>query len=133
VIKNINHIAIAARNIQPLSEMFSDLFGLTEESSHQDAEQGIKTVRLESNNVSVELIEPLGAESRIAGFVEKQQQGLHHVSFEVEDIDALLKKMARKGIGIINETPMELGTYRVAFLHPRSTGGILIELLEKVQ
>ncbi|MCK4471771.1 MAG: methylmalonyl-CoA epimerase, partial [Anaerolineae bacterium] len=79
----------------------------------------------------IELVEPLTAESGVARFLEKRGEGLHHICLEVDDIEAALQDLAAKGIRLIDEQPRRGAHGRVAFLHPKSTHGVLIELIEK--
>jgi len=95
------------------------------------AEQGVEAVLLDVGDGHVELLSPLGPETVVAKFVERRGEGLHHVAYRVEDIDAALASLGEAGVDLIDSEPrIGIRKSRVAFLHPKSTGGVLTELVE---
>ena len=129
--KKINHIAVATTSVDKAYEIFSSLFGFSKEDTLVDRKQGVKAILIRSNDVLIELIEPTDPGGDVAGFLMKRGSGLHHVSFEVDDLNKVLKSLESKGVTLINREPHEIGNYRVVFVHPKSVNGLLIELLEK--
>jgi methylmalonyl-CoA/ethylmalonyl-CoA epimerase len=94
-------------------------------------EQGVNAVLLEIGEGHVELIEPLSPESGVAKFIERNGEGMHHVAYQTDDIDAALEKVRAAGLRLIDEEPrIGIRGSRVAFLHPKATGGVLTELVE---
>jgi LAO/AO transport system kinase len=127
----IAHLGIAVESIGK-GGAFWDLLGLKEEHREVVESQKVATSFRPVGESSLELLEPTSPESPIAKFLEKRGPGLHHVCLDVEDVDAALAKLKAAGIRLVNETPFDgAGGCRVAFVHPASTGGILLELSEK--
>ena len=131
MITRIDHIAIAVNSIEETLQFYSADLGL--ELSHTEVEegQGVTVAFLPVGESEVELIEPMGDDSPISRFLEKRGEGLHHVCFEVEDIEAALARLKTQGAKLINEEPY-IGArgQKLVFVHPRSTHGVLIELYE---
>jgi methylmalonyl-CoA/ethylmalonyl-CoA epimerase len=125
----IAHVGIAVKSIDALLPLFRDVLSLTE--APLDNSDGARIAGLAAGDSLVELLEPLDAGSPIAKFLEKRGPGIHHICFTVDDIDAIMARCRQGGITLIDETP-RVGAEgkRIAFLHPKSTGGILIELSE---
>lgn len=123
------HLGIAVRRLDDLLPFCRDVLGLAE--LPLDDADGARIAGLTAGDALVELLEPKDAASPIAKFLEKRGPGLHHVCFRVDDLDAALQRCRDAGIVLIDETP-RLGAEgkRIAFLHPASTGGVLIELTE---
>ena len=97
-------------------------------------EQGVEAVLLDVGEGHVELLAPLGPETAVGKFLERKGPGLHHVAYAVEDIDATLRSLAEAGLELIDSEPrVGIRESRVAFLHPRSTGGVLIEIVEPAE
>lgn len=131
-IKRIDHIAIVVPDADEAAHFYRDTLGLP--LSHIEAVpgQGVKVAFFPLAGGEIELVEPVTAESGVARYLEKRGPGMHHLCLEVDDIDAALDALKRKGADLIDETPAAgSGGTRVAFLHPRSTYGVLIELVEK--
>ena len=94
-------------------------------------EQGVEAVALEAGSSVIELIQPVSPESAVARFLDRRGEGLHHVAYEVDDLHATLAELAGDGVDLIDREPrVGLGGHHIAFLHPRSTGGVLTELVE---
>jgi methylmalonyl-CoA/ethylmalonyl-CoA epimerase len=125
----IAHVGIAIKSIDALIPFYRDVLGLSD--APLDDSDGARIAGFVAGDALVELLEPKDAGSPIAKFLEKRGPGIHHICFTVDDLDATLARCRQAGITLIDETP-RLGAEgkRIAFLHPKSTGGILIELSE---
>jgi len=132
MIKKTNHIAVAVENAEETLELFSHFFGFEKEEVLVDEERGVKSIIIRANDAVVELVEPTKPCSVISRFLSERGSGIHHVSFEVEDLNSALRSLESKGVAFINKRPQKVGNYKVAFVHPRSLKGILIELLERI-
>ncbi len=128
----LHHIGIAVRNINNLLKFYSELCSNTEvhiEEVHQD---GVKIAFIQVGESMIELLEPLAPSSPVHKFLEKRGEGMHHVAIEVEDVESHLKRLKMNGIQLIDENPRRGSEgLLVAFIHPKSTGGVLIELCER--
>ena len=126
----LDHIGIAVRSLDAAG-IYKSL-GLEIEHVETVDTQGVRTAFLSVGDSNLELLEPLSPESPVAKFIEKRGEGIHHLCFRVDDIDAQLAKLKSEGYRLINETAVP-GAHgcRVAFLHPAAGNGVLIELSEK--
>jgi methylmalonyl-CoA/ethylmalonyl-CoA epimerase len=123
----VSHIGIAVKSLSESLPLFRDILGLSEVDL--DDADGANIVGLSAGEPLVELLEPGDAKSPIARFLEKRGPGIHHICFSVDDLDATLERCRRAGIQLVDEKP-RIGAEgkRIAFLHPKSTGGVLVEL-----
>jgi len=132
-LENLFHVAVAVRNIDEAEKLFETALGLRVGHREVVEDQGVKTSMLvpEKGGTALELLEPLSSESPISKFLDKRGEGIHHICFLVDDLDAALERLKRKGVKLIDETPRP-GSYhsRVAFIHPKTMNGVLIELAE---
>jgi methylmalonyl-CoA/ethylmalonyl-CoA epimerase len=126
----LDHIGIAVKSIEGAS--IYRALGLSVDHVEDVTTQGVKTAFLSVGDSNLELLEPLSPESPVAKFIEKRGEGIHHICFRVEDIDAEVGRLKAQGFRLINESPVP-GAHgcRVAFLHPAAGNGVLIELSEK--
>jgi methylmalonyl-CoA/ethylmalonyl-CoA epimerase len=125
----IAHIGIAVRAIDEMLPFYRDLLGLDEQPLEDS--DGAHIAGLAAGGSLVELLEPDAADSPIARFIDKRGPGIHHICFAVQDLDDALTRCRTRGIKLIDDTPrMGAEGKRIAFLHPASTGGVLIELTE---
>jgi len=132
MIEKIDHIGIAVSNIQDAAKFYTEALGLKVSEIETVEEQKVKTVGILLGDTRIELLEPLGAEGPIAKFIEKRGEGIQHIALKVDDIKAQLDDLKQKGISLIDEEPkMGAGGAKIAFIHPKSTNGILIELCER--
>ena len=131
MIKKIDHIAIVVHNIEEALQVYEGALGLELAEVKEAPEQAVRIAFLPVGESEIELVEPLTTDSGVARFLEKRGEGLHHICLEVEDIEAALRDLAAKGVRLIDEQPRQGAHGRVAFLHPKSTHGVLIELIEK--
>jgi len=127
----IDHIGVAVEDIDAAIELYRDGFGM--ELAHRETveSQGVEAVLLDVGDGHVELLAPLGPDTPVGKYMAKNGAGLHHVAYAVDDIEAALEKIAAAGIQLIDSEPrVGIRDSRVAFLHPRSTGGVLTEIVE---
>lgn len=127
----IDHIGVAVEDIDAAIELYRDGFGM--ELAHRETveSQGVEAVLLDVGDGHVELLAPLGPDTPVGKYMAKNGAGLHHVAYAVDDIDAALEEIAAAGLQLIDSEPrVGIRDSRVAFLHPRSTGGVLTEIVE---
>ena len=130
----LDHIGIATRGIDQALELWRDSLGLALKQTEEIAEQGVRVGMVPLGETQVELLEPLSDDSPVGRFLEKRGPGLHHIALRVDDIRAELAKLKKNGARLIDETPRTgAGGCLVAFIHPSSTGGVLLELVEHQQ
>ena len=127
----INHLGIATKDIAEALKFWQDSLGLEQTHTEVVAEQKVRVAMLPIGETRVELLEPTAADSPIAKFLEKRGGGLHHIAVEVEDITASLAQLKANGARLIDETP-RVGAENclIAFVHPASSGGVLLELMQ---
>jgi methylmalonyl-CoA/ethylmalonyl-CoA epimerase len=127
----IDHIGVAVEDIDAALALYEQSFEM--EPTHRETvdSQGVEAVLLDVGDGHVELLRPLGPETAVGKFLARKGPGLHHVAYAVEDIDATLESLAAAGLELIDGEPRTgIRESRVAFLHPRSTGGVLTEIVE---
>jgi methylmalonyl-CoA/ethylmalonyl-CoA epimerase len=131
-IKRIDHIAIVVDDIDNALGFWQEALGLRLEQVEEVAEQKSVVAFLPTGESEVELVKPTTDDSGIARFLQKRGPGMHHICFEVEGLQTILDDLKSKGVRLINETPTTgAGGNRIAFIHPESTQGVLVELYEK--
>jgi len=131
VFSRIDHIGVAVEQIEPALELYRDSLRLTPAHREVVEDQGVEAVLLDVGENHVELLAPLGPETPVGRFLAKQGPGLHHVAYQVNDIDATLAELKRAGLALIDEQARTgIRGSRVAFVHPRATGGVLTEIVE---
>jgi methylmalonyl-CoA/ethylmalonyl-CoA epimerase len=131
VFTRIDHIGVAVEQIDPSLELYRDRFELKVAHREVVEEQGVEAVLLDVGENHVELLAPLGAETPVGRFLARKGPGLHHVAYQVSDIDATLAALKEAGTELIDEEArVGIRSSRVAFLHPRSTDGVLTEIVE---
>jgi len=131
MIKKIDHIAIVVRSIEEALRTYEGALGLELADVEEVPEQAVKVAFLPVGDSEIELVEPLTTDSGVAAFLEKRGEGMHHICLAVNDIEAALRDLAAKRIRLIDQQPRQGAHGRVAFLHPKSAHGVLIELIEK--
>tara|TARA_Y100001970_G_scaffold166768_1_gene204090 strand:- start:100442 stop:100858 length:417 start_codon:yes stop_codon:yes gene_type:complete len=132
----IDHIGIATNSLDENSWFWSEL-GFKQLTDEINIDQGVKIRFFESENTmnhpKIELLEPIGSDSPIGRFIQKKGQGIQQLAISVENIDEMILRLKDKGCKMINESPVEgVSGSRIAFVHPSSTGGVLVELVEKI-
>jgi methylmalonyl-CoA/ethylmalonyl-CoA epimerase len=129
----IDHIGVAVEDLDAAIELYEGRFDMREQHRETVEEQGVEAVLLEVGDGHVELLRPLSEDTAVGKFIAKRGPGLHHVAYQTDDIDRTLGAVRDAGIDLIDESPrIGIRGSRVAFLHPRSTGGVLTELVEPV-
>ncbi|MGI8545064.1 MAG: methylmalonyl-CoA epimerase [Aridibacter sp.] len=128
----ISHLGIATKDIQEALKFWQDALGLEQIHSEVVEDQKVRVAMLPIGETSIELIEPMSEDSPISKFLEKRGGGIHHIAVEVEDIEKSLEKLKSEGMKLIDEHP-RIGAEGclIAFVHPKSTNGVLLELVQK--
>jgi methylmalonyl-CoA/ethylmalonyl-CoA epimerase len=127
-------VGVAVEDIDAALELYEGTFAMPLAHRETVEEQGVEAVLLDVGDGHVELLRPLGPETAVGKFLERKGPGLHHVAYAVDDIDATLERLAAAGLELIDREPrVGIRGSRVAFLHPRSTGGVLTEIVEPAE
>ncbi len=127
----IDHIGVAVEDLDEALELYRDRLGMLEQHRETVEQQGVDAVLLEIGDGHVELLSPLGPETAVGRFLERHGPGMHHVAYRTDDIDAELEAVRAAGLRLIDEQPrIGIRGSRVAFVHPKSTGGVLTELVQ---
>ncbi len=130
-ISHIEHIGIAVKNLEESIKYYEDILGLECYGVEEVKEQKVRTAFFQVGQVKIELLESTDPEGPIGKFVEKRGQGVHHLAFATEDLENTLQELEGKGIQLIDKQPRKGAEgLDIAFLHPKSTGGVLTELCE---
>ena len=131
--KKIEHIGIAVKSLQHSNEMYTKLLGKQPYKTEAVASEGVTTSFFEIGDTKIELLEATKGESPIAKFLEKRREGIHHIAYAVDDIKAEMNRLKSEGFAVLNETPKKGADNKwVVFLHPKTTGGVLIELCQDI-
>ena len=132
--KKIEHIGIAVKSLEASNLLFEKLFGAPAYKQEEVASEGVKTSFFRNGPNKIELLEATHPDSSIAKFIEKKGEGIHHIAFDVEDIHSEMKRLQAEGFVLLNEVPKKGADNKlVAFLHPKTTNGVLIELCQKME
>ncbi len=126
--KGVNHIGIGVRDIEQATKLWTEVFGV--EAEPPVTEGDMKIIMLHVGSVLVELIAPIGDKGVMAKFLEKRGEGIHHVCFEVDNVHSAMEELAAKGVELIDKEPREGAEGKIAFLHPKSTYGVLTEIVQ---
>ena len=129
-ITKINHIAIAVSDIDGSLGFWRDGLGLSVDHVEDVPSQKAVVAFIPVGDSEVELVKPTAEDTGVAKFLAERGPGMHHLCFEVDNIDEMLASLKAKGVKLINETPLSLPGRKLAFVHPKSTGGVLVELYE---
>lgn len=128
----LEHIGIAVKNLDQSNELFAALFGEAHYKVEAVASEGVKTSFFKTGGAKIELLEASTEESSIAKFINKKGEGIHHLAFEVDDIDFEIKRLSDLGFTLIHQEPKDgADNKRIAFLHPKSTNSVLVELCQE--
>jgi len=129
----VEHIGIAVKNINSSNELFKKLFGISHYKLEEVASEGVVTSFFKLGDTKIELLEATHEDSPIAKFIKKRGEGVHHIAFEVKDINAEMKRLKKEGFVLLNEMPIPGADNKlVCFLHPKSTNGVLVELCQEI-
>jgi methylmalonyl-CoA/ethylmalonyl-CoA epimerase len=129
--KKINHIGIAVKNLETAIPFYRDVLGMSFEGTEDVAEQKVRVAFLKVGESRIELLEPTAVDSPVAKFLEKNGEGIHHLAYEVEDIEQALEALDAQGVRLIDRQPRK-GAHnsQIAFLHPKASGGVLTEICQ---
>mgnify|MGYP000321042413 FL=1 len=131
--RKIEHIGIAVKDLEVSNTLFEKLFGAPAYKSEVVESEGVTTSFFLNGLNKIELLAATNPESPIAKFIEKKGEGIHHIAFDVEDIVSEIARLQKEGFVVLNETPKKGADNKlVAFLHPKSTNGVLIELCQEI-
>jgi methylmalonyl-CoA/ethylmalonyl-CoA epimerase len=132
MIKKVDHIAIAVKDLAGEIARYRDVLGLEYLGSEVVAEQKVTVAFFKINDVLIELLEPTGPDSPISAFIEKKGGGLHHLALAVDDIQAMIKRLQEKNVQMLNSEPKSGAHHsKIAFVHPKSFSGVLFELKQQ--
>jgi len=130
-IKRIDHIAIVVESLDAALTVYRDVLGMTLSHVEIIREQDVKIGFLPGGDSEIELLEPLTPDSGIGRYLARRGEGLHHICLEVDDIAAILAGLKARGVQLIDETPKRGAHGKIAFIHPKSAHGVLVELIER--
>jgi methylmalonyl-CoA/ethylmalonyl-CoA epimerase len=130
----IDHVGVAVADLDAALELYEGTFAMPLAHRETVSEQGVEAALLDVGPCHVELLRPLGPETPVGRFLERKGPGLHHVAYRVDDIEATLAELERKGVEMIDSEPRTgIRRSRVAFVHPRATGSVLTEIVEPAE
>jgi len=128
----LEHIGIAVRDLEKSNKLFAAIFNQQPYKMEAVASEGVRTSFFQTGESKIELLEATNPESAIAKFIEKKGEGIHHLAFEVADIEAEIARLKAEGFELIHQTPKDgADNKQIAFLHPKSTNGVLLELCQE--
>lgn len=132
MVKKVDHIGIAVSNLDDALKFYEEILGMNLHGTEVIEEQRVKVAFLPIGDTEIELLESTDAEGPIAKFIEKKGQGMQHIAYRVDDIEKELEELKGKGVRLIDEKPRYgAGGAKIAFLHPKSTNGVLVELCQR--
>ena len=128
--RKINHIAVAVPELEEALKSWRDVLGIELQRIEEVHSRKSKVAFLPVGDTEIELVQPTSDDSGVAKFIAERGGGMHHLCFEVDDCTATMQELREKGVRLLSEQPIELPGRKMAFIHPKSTGGVLIELYE---
>ena len=129
--ERLDHVGIAVRSLDKALRPYVDGLGLSVDGTEEVAGERVRVAFLPVGETRIELLEPTAEDSPIARFIQRRGEGIHHLCFQVADLEAALERLKKAGVPLVDESPRAgAGGSRIAFVHPRGTGGVLIELTE---
>jgi methylmalonyl-CoA/ethylmalonyl-CoA epimerase len=132
--KKIEHIGIAVKNISEANKIYETLLGIAPYKSEKVESEGVETSFFHCGENKIELLEATNPESPIAKFIDKRGEGVHHIAFAVTDIKSEMERLKNEGFILLNETPKKGADNKwVAFVHPKSSNGVLVELCQEIE
>ena len=129
--KHLDHVCIAVRSVADSLDFYGALLGLAAAAIEEVPDQGVRAAIIRVGGSQLELIEPTDPSGAIARFIERRGEGLHHICFEVEDLQGTLDRLDSSGVQLIDRSPRQGLAGMIAFIHPRATGGTLVELVDE--
>tara|TARA_B110000046_G_scaffold40521_1_gene44914 strand:- start:62217 stop:62618 length:402 start_codon:yes stop_codon:yes gene_type:complete len=131
MINKIEHLGIAVKDLKASAKMYEALLGKASYKTEVVESEGVSTLFFQIGESKIELLEATNPESPIAKFIEKRGEGIHHIAYDVNDIEVEIERLKSEGFQLIHETPkIGADNKKIAFMHPKSTGGVLIELCQ---
>ena len=131
-VKHIDHIGIAVKGIEQAGKFYTDILGLKIEDVENVADQKVNVAFIPITDSEVELLESTEPDGPVAKYISARGEGVQHIAFRVEDIDKALEELKEKGVRLIDQTPRKgAGGARIAFIHPKETNGVLVEICER--
>ena len=130
-VQHLNHVCIAVRDIEDTLKFYQEVFGVAEAEIEEIPDQGVKATLIPVGGAQLEFIQATDPEGGVARFIERRGEGVHHICFEVDDLQGKLDLLASKGMELIDKAPRKGLAGMIAFIHPRSTRGVLIELVDR--
>ncbi len=128
----VDHVAIAVESLQKAQAFYEEVLGIPPEGIEEVPGQGVRVAFFQVGSLRIELLEPTGPESPVAKFLEKRGPGMHHLAFRVEDLEKELARLEAAGVRLIDRKPRPGARgSRIAFLHPKDSGGVLVELCQE--
>lgn len=133
MINKIEHIGIAVKSLKDSNKLFESLFGKSHYKIESVESEGVNTSFFKLGESKIELLEATNEDGPIAKFIAKKGEGIHHIAFDVDDIEAEIERLKEEGFIVLNEKPKKGADNKlVAFMHPKSTNGVLIELCQEI-
>lgn len=129
--RHINHVCIAVEDIESSMRFYRDIFGVQRGEVVEIADQGVRAALLRVGGSQLEFIQPTDPTGSVAKFIQRRGEAIHHICFEVEDLPGALRRLDEQDIAVIDETPRDGLSGRIGFIHPKSTNGVLIELVDQ--
>ncbi len=129
--RHINHVCIAVEDIESSMRFYRDVFGVQQGEVVEIADQGVRAALLRVGGSQLEFIQPTDPTGSVAKFIQRRGEAIHHICFEVEDLPGALRRLDEQDIAVIDETPRDGLSGRIGFIHPKSTNGVLIELVDQ--
>jgi len=132
MLEKLDHIGIAVKDLEQAMKLYRDAFGIEPGLVYESSYTKAKIAFFPLGEVRIELIQPVDPESVVGKFLEKRGEGIHHISYRVKDVDGSLAELEKKGVSLIDKKSRKVReNERVAFLHPKSTNGVLVELIQE--
>ena len=130
VARHVNHVALVVNDMDETLEFYRRTFGVGSAETEEVPDQGVRAAVVRIGGTLLELIEPTDPSSGVARYIEKRGEGMHHICFEVDNLEDTLSRLDDAGVQLVDKTPRKGLVGNIAFLHPRSTRGVLIELVD---
>ncbi len=131
VVKHLNHVCIAVNNIENSLRLYTMIFGISDTSIQDIEDQGVRAALVQVGGSQLEFIQPTDPKGGVARFIERKGEGIHHICFDVDDLGDTLQRLQTQGVKLIDNVPRSGLSGSIAFIHPKSTNGVLVELVEK--
>ena len=131
IARHINHVCIAVEDIEASMRFYRNVFGVQPGEVVDIVDQGVRAALLRVGGSQLEFIQPIDPTGSVANFIRRRGEVVHHICFEVEDLPGTLRRLDEQGIAVIDETPRDGLSGQIGFIHPKSTNGVLIELVDQ--